>query len=154
MPWTPSGIMGNAKSLTLDGDWKETVYEGANAIRLHYTGRRDWVGVVWQNPPNNWGDEDGGFDLTGSSALEFWVRGESGGEKASFGVGLFDKKTDYPDSVIVKTREIKLGAEWKKLRIPFEEGDDLSSLKVGFVVTLKGQRKPVTLYLDSIRFVQ
>jgi len=154
MPWTPSGIMGNAKSLTLDGDWKETVFEGANAIRLHYSGRRGWVGVVWQNPPNNWGDMDGGFDLTGASALEFWVRGESGGEKASFGVGLFDKKTDYPDSVIVKTREIKLGAEWKKLRIPFEEGDDLSSLKVGFVVTLEGQRKPVTLYLDSIRFVQ
>jgi hypothetical protein len=154
MPWTPSGIMGNAKSLTLDDDWKESVFEGANAIRMHYTGRRGWVGVVWQHPPDNWGDEDGGFDLTGASALEFWVRGESGGEKASFGVGLLDEKTDYPDSVIVKTGMIELGPEWKKFRIGFEEGDDLSSLKVGFVVTLEGQRKPVTVYLDSIRFVQ
>jgi len=154
MPWTPSGIMGNAKSLTLEGDWKENVFEGANAIRLRYSGRRGWVGVAWQNPPNNWGDEDGGFDLTGASALEFWVRGESGGEKASFAVGMLDKKTDYPDSVIVKTRMIELGSEWKKFRIPFEEGDDLSSLNVGFVVTLEGQRSPVTIYLDSIRFVQ
>lgn len=154
MPWTPSGIMGNAKSLTLDGDWKESVFEGSNAIRMHYTGRHDWVGVVWQHPANNWGDLDGGFDLTGASALEFWVRGKSGGEEASFGVGLLDKKTEYPDSVVVKTRVIELGSEWKKLRIGFQEGDDLSSLKVAFVVTLEGQRSPVTIYLDSIRFVQ
>ena len=154
MPWAPSGVMGNAKSLTVDGDWSENVFEGSSAIRLRYTGRRGWVGLVWQNPPNNWGDEDGGFDLTGASALEFWVRGESGGERASFGVGLLDKKTDYPDSVIVKTQMIELGPEWSKLRIPFEEDDDLSSLKVGFVVTLEGRRKPVTIYLDSIRFVR
>ena len=154
MPWAPSGVMGNAKSLTIDGNWSESVYEGAHAIRLHYTGRRGWVGVAWQHPPNNWGDEDGGFDLTGASALEFWVRGESGGEKASFGVGMLDKKTDYPDSVIVKTPMIELGSEWKKYRIGFQEGDDLSSLKVPFVVTLEGQRKPVSIYLDSIRFVR
>lgn len=154
MPWAPSGVMGNSKSLAIDGDWKENVFEGSRAIRLHYSGRRGWVGVAWQNPPNNWGDEDGGFDLTGATALEFWVRGEMGGEKASFGVGLLDKKRDYPDSVIVKTRMIELGSEWKKLQIPFQDGDDLSSLKVGFVVTLEGQRSPVTVYLDSIRFVQ
>jgi hypothetical protein len=154
MPWTPSGVMGNAKSLTLDDRWSESVFEGSHAIRMHYASRRGWVGVAWQHPPNNWGDQDGGFDLTGASALEFWVRGENGGEKASFGVGLLDKNTDYPDSVIVKTRMIELGSEWKKLRIDFMEGDDLSSLKVGFVVTLEAQRKPVTVYLDSIRFVQ
>jgi hypothetical protein len=154
MPWIPSGIMGNARSLTLDGDWKETVHEGSHAIRLHYTGRRGWAGVAWQNPPDNWGDMDGGFDMTGASALEFWVRGESGGEKASFGVGMLDKKTDYPDSVIVNTPMIELGSEWKRYRIGFQEGDDLSSLKVPFVVTLEGQRKPVTIYLDSIRFVR
>jgi hypothetical protein len=154
MPWVPSGVMGNSKSLTLDGRWRETVFEGSRAIRLHYSSRRGWAGVAWQHPPNNWGDLDGGFDLTGASALEFRARGESGGEKASFGVGLLDKKTDYPDSVIVKTGMIELGSEWKKYRIDFVEGDDLSSLKVGFVVTLEGQRKPVTVYLDSIRFVQ
>ena len=154
MPWTPSGVMGKSGSLTIDGDWKETVYEGANAIRMHYSSRRGWVGVAWQHPPNNWGDQDGGFDLTGASALEFWVRGEAGGEKASFGVGLLDKNTAHPDSVIVKTATIELGSEWKKFRIPFQEGDDLTSLKVGFVVTVEGQRSPVTIYLDSIRFVQ
>ncbi len=154
MPWAPSGVMGNTGSLTVDGEWSDKVFEGSSAIRLHYTGRGGWFGVAWQNPPNNWGDEDGGIDLTGASALEFWVRGETGKEKASFGVGLLDEKTHYPDSVIVKTPAIELGSKWKKYRIAFAEGDDLSSLKVGFVVTAEGQRKPVTLYLDSIRFVQ
>ncbi len=154
MPWAPSGVMGNTRSLSVDGESTESVFEGAHAIRLHYTGRRGWAGVAWQDPPNNWGDMDGGFDMTGASALEFWVRGEFGGEKASFGVGLLDKKTDYPDSVIVKTPMIELGSEWKKFRIDFQEGDDLSSVKVPFVVTLEGRRKPVTIYLDSIRFVR
>ena len=31
---------------------------------------------------------------------------------------------------------------------------DLSSIKTGFVVTLTGRRKPVTIYLDRIRFVR
>jgi hypothetical protein len=154
MPWTPSGIMGNAKSLTIDGDWSDSAFEGSNAIRMHYAARGGWVGVAWQHPPYNWGEEDGGFDLTGASALEFWVRGESGGEKASFGVGLLEEDTDYPDSVIAKNPTVELGSEWKKYRIPFAEDDDLSSLKVGFVVTLEGRRSPVTIYLDSIRFVK
>lgn len=154
MPWTPSGVMGNTRSLNIDGQWKESVHEGVHAIRVHYTGRRGWAGVAWQDPPNNWGDLDGGHDVSGASALEFWVRGESGGEKASFGVGLLDKKTDYPDSVIVKTPTIELQQEWKRYRIDFQDGDDLSSVKVPFVVTLEGGRKPVTIYLDSIRFVR
>lgn len=154
MPWVPSGTMGNARSLELDGSWKESVHEGANAIRMHYSGRRGWAGVAWQHPANNWGDMDGGFDLTGAAALEFWVRGETGKEQASFGVGLLDANTDFPDSVIIKTGKIKLATRWKKYRIGFAEGDDLSSLKVAFVVTVEGQRSPVTLYLDSIRFVR
>ncbi len=154
MPWVPSGLMGNDRSLDLDGQWRESVHEGANAIRMHYRARKGWVGVAWQNPANNWGEQDGGFDMTGASALEFWARGEKGGELASFGVGLLDEKTDYPDSVIVKTGKIKLPAEWKKYRIGFQEGDDLSSIKVAFVASLEGRRSPVTIYLDSIRFVR
>lgn len=154
MPWVPSGVMGNTRSLDVDGNSSESVHEGSHAIRLHYSGRFGWAGVAWQHPANNWGDMDGGFDMTGATALEFWVRGEAGGERASFGVGLLEENTDYPDSVIVKTQMIELDADWKKFRIGFAEGDDLSSIKVPFVVTIEGRRKAVTLYLDSIRFVQ
>ncbi|MEL7186163.1 MAG: glycoside hydrolase family 2 TIM barrel-domain containing protein [Pseudomonadota bacterium] len=154
MPWTPSGVMGRTNSLTVDGQSTESVHEGSHSIKLEFTARRGWAGVAWQNPPDNWGDMDGGYDLTGASALEFWVRGAHGGEQASFSVGLLDKNTDFPDSVIVKTPAIELGAEWKKYRIGFEEDDDLTSIKVPFVVTIEARRKPTTIYLDSIRFVR
>ena len=140
MPWVPSGVMGNANSLTVDGDWSENVAQGTHVIRLHYSGRKGWAGVAWQHPADNWGEMDGGFDLTGATALEFLVRGETGKEEASFSVGLLGEKTDFPDSVIVKTGEIKLAPEWRRYRIDFEEGDDLSSIKVAFVVSLVGRR--------------
>jgi hypothetical protein len=153
MRWVPTGWMGNARSLTLDSDYSDNVHEGERAIRMHYAGRNGWAGVAWQHPPENWGEQDGGFDLTGAAKLEIWARGERGGEKVSFGVGLIDDKSAYPDTAIVKTRTIQLTEEWRRYDLPLV-GEDLSSLKTGFVVTLEAGRRPVTVYLDSVRFTR
>jgi hypothetical protein len=153
MPWAPSGWMGGVDALTFDGDSTESVYEGSAAIKMRYTGKFGWVGVAWQHPPSNWGEQDGGFDLTGAGALELWARGEYGGEKVTFGVGILGKDRQFPDSAVVKTNTLVLESEWRKYRVPLER-EDLSSLKTGFVVTLQGRRSPVTVYLDSIRFVR
>ena len=153
MPWVPSGWMGNVDALTLDGDFADDTHEGVAAIRMRYTGTYNWVGVAWQDPPNNWGEQDGGFDMTGATALEVWARGEYGGEKVTFGVGLLAADREYPDSSIQKTGPIELTSEWTRYRVQLK-GEDLSSLKTGFVVTLQGRRTPVTIYLDSIRFVR
>lgn len=153
MPWVPTGWMGNANRLTLDEDYSDNVWEGEHAIRLHFKARNSWASVAWQHPPKNWGEQDGGFDLTGATKLEIWARGERGGEKVNFGVGLIDRKMDYPDSAIVKTRTIELQDEWRRYDLPLN-GEDLSSLKTGFVVTLESGRSPVTIYLDSIRFTR
>ena len=151
MPWVPSGRMGGVSALTLEGDYRGNVQEGEYAIRLRYSRRGGWVGVAWQHPPDNWGEQDGGFDLTGATKLEILARGEKGGEEVSFGVGLLDRKKAYPDSAIVKTRGVKLTPEWRRYDLSLE-GEDLSSIKTGFVVTLQGGRSPITVYLDSIRF--
>ncbi|MEJ2297299.1 MAG: hypothetical protein P8X94_02085 [Woeseiaceae bacterium] len=154
MPWVPTGWMGNADATTLEGDYSGDVREGEHAMRLHYTGRSGgWVGVAWQHPPENWGEQDGGFDLTGAAKLEIWARGDRGGEQVAFGVGLLDRKTDFPDSAIVKTSTIKLTDEWRRYDLSLE-GEDLSSLKTGFVVTLEVRRSPETVYFDSIRFTK
>ena len=153
MPWVPSGWMGSTESLTLDGNHADNPHEGAASIRLRYTGEFGWVGVAWQHPPNNWGEKDGGFDLSGATRLEVWARGEYGGEKVSFGVGLLEDDKPYPDSGIKKIEGIELKREWQRYRVPLK-GVDLSSIKTGFVVTLSGRRTPVTVYLDSIRFVR
>lgn len=151
MPWVPSGWMGGVDSLTLDGESGDAVSEGSHAIRMRYTGTFGWAGVAWQYPPNNWGEHDGGFDLSGAEFLELRARGEYGGEKVTFGVGLLGNDTAHPDSAIVKTDTIVLTSEWQRYEVPLR-GKDLSSLKTGFVVTLQGRQSPVTIYLDGIRF--
>ena len=154
MPWVPSGWMGSTDALTLDGDNTEDPYEGTASIKMRFTANVGWVGVAWQHPANNWGEQDGGFDLTGARQLELWARGAYGGEEISIGVGLLGSDTAHPDSVKKKIDSIVLTPEWKRYRIPLKRAD-LSSIKTGFVVTMvPRQGSAVTVYLDSIRFTR
>ncbi len=153
MPWVPSGWMGGVEHLTLDGNHRGNPFEGEACIKLRYEGKYGWAGVAWQHPANNWGDQDGGFDLEGADELELWARGEYGGEKVGFGVGLLEKDRAFPDSAIRKIDGIVLTREWQRYRIPLNRLD-LSSIKTGFVVTLTGRSTPVTIYLDSIRYIR
>jgi hypothetical protein len=153
MPWAPSGWMGGVEHLRLDGDHADVVHEGDAAVRIRYEGRFGWAGIAWQDPPNNWGERDGGHDLRGATALELWGRGEYGGERVSFGVGLLEKDRAFPDSGITKVDGIVMTREWRRYRVPLK-GMDLSRIRTGFVVTLTGRETPVTIYLDSIRFVR
>lgn len=153
MPWVPSGWMGSVHSLTLDGAYTERPQQGAVSLKLRYAGKFGWVAVAWQNPANNWGDQDGGYDLTGATELEMWARGEYGGEKIKIGVGLLGPDTKYPDSGKTSVDGIVLTRDWQRYRVALKNVD-LSSLKTGFVVTLTGRETPVTVYLDSIRFIR
>ncbi|MEO0423031.1 MAG: glycoside hydrolase family 2 TIM barrel-domain containing protein [Pseudomonadota bacterium] len=153
MAWVPSGWMGGVEHLSLDGDDTSNPHRGKASIRVRYEGQFGWAGIAWQHPVNNWGDQEGGIDLTGARKLEFWARGEYGGEKVSFGVGLLESDKKYPDSSISKSGDIVLTDAWQRYEIRLR-GKDLSSLKTGFYVTLVGRTSPVTIYLDSIRFTR
>ena len=153
MPWVPSGWMGGTGFLALDGTHRDNPHSGTACVRLRYTGEFGWAGVAWQHPPNNWGDLDGGYDLTGAKALELWARGEYGGEKISIGVGLIGDDREHPDSAIERVDGIVLSSEWQRYRVRLGKAD-LSSMKTGFVVTVTGRSTPVTVYLDSVRYVR
>jgi hypothetical protein len=153
MPWVPSGWMGAIDSLTLDGAHADNSHDGAASIKMRYEGEFGWAAVAWQNPANNWGEQDGGYDLSGAKELELWARGEYGGERIKIGVGLLGTDTAHPDSGITSVDGIVLTAEWRRYRIPLKRVD-LSSIKTGFVVTVTGRKTPVTIYLDSIRFTR
>jgi hypothetical protein len=153
MPWAPSGWMGAIEHLTLDGEHANNPYAGKRCIKLRYTGHYNWVGVAWQDPPNNWGEQDGGYDLTGANYLELWARGEYGGEKVKFGVGLLGEDTVHPDSGKASVEDIVLTREWQRYRVDLKKVD-LSSIKVGFYVAVTGRSSSVTVYLDRIRFMR
>ncbi|MCM8780991.1 MAG: hypothetical protein NC908_03610, partial [Candidatus Omnitrophica bacterium] len=81
----PSGWMGDYGDIKLETGSTEDAYLGDSCIKITYTGKvtqgARWAGIYWQNPANNWGNEDAGFDLSKATKLTFWARGEKGGER-------------------------------------------------------------------------
>jgi hypothetical protein len=149
-PYFPSGYMGNTAAIKIDEACKDNPQKGNTCLKISYNALDNWGGVVWQSPPNDWGDQDGGFNLDGATDLEFWARGENGGEKLSFSFGLLkDKK--FSDSAGGEIKDVILKKEWTKYRIALD-GRDLSCIKTGFAWTLAGQGKPITFYLDEINY--
>ena len=69
-----------------------------------------WAGVAWQNPANNWGEFDGGYNLTKAKKLSFWARGDKGGEIVEFKLG--GTAANYPDSENLTTGALTLKNEW------------------------------------------
>jgi hypothetical protein len=150
-PWAPSGWMGGHGDLTMDLESTESPHSGATCIEFHYSAPGHWVGVVWQHPANDWGEQPGGFDLTGAEKLTFWARGQEGGEKIDFGVGLLSSDKPYSDTVNAKLEGVKLKRDWKRYTIELKD-EDLTRIKSGFFWSLGGQGRPVTFYLDDILF--
>ncbi len=150
-PWAPSGWMGVHEELSMDQACPDNPHSGDTCLRFTYDGIGNWVGVAWQNPVNDWGDQPGGYDLTGARKLTFWVRSERGGEKLDVGVGILGSDREYHDSLKVERKGIKLKREWKQHTIKLK-GKDLSRVKTPFFWSLGGMRYPVTLYFDDIRF--
>ena len=150
--YVPSGYMGNHDAIQADPKCTDNPHSGATCMKWTYAASGNWAGVMWQSPANDWGKQPGGHDLTGATDLEFWARGAEGGEVISFFFGGLDKKSAYPDSDKAELKDLKLTSAWKKYRIPLD-GRDLSCIKTGFAWTLGGKDKPITFYLDDIRYV-
>jgi len=152
MPWTPSGYMGNADAISMDPAHTEGAHAGDTCLRVGYSARGEWGGVVWQSPADDWGDKEGGFNLAGARVLEFWARGENGGEVVNFGFGLLGADKPYPDTHRGELEGVELTAQWRKYTIEIPEGADLRRIKTGFFWSLAGQGGPVTFYLDDIAY--
>jgi len=151
-PFVPTGWMGNAKAMKLDEACKTNPHAGQTCLKFEYQATEGWGGIVWQSPPNDWGDKAGGWDLSGARELTFWVRGETGGEVVSFQLGILGADKKYPDSSNAKLENVSLTTEWKQVRISLA-GKNLSRIKTGFVINVASQGKPLTIYIDDIQYV-
>ncbi len=155
--YTPSGFMPNGKCLTFNDRWTEGCHEGSTCIKINYDlqcSREDekWAGIYWLNPPNNWGEKKGGYDLTGATKLTFWAKGEIGGEQINeFTIGGITG--NYPDSDIAVIGPVILMSEWRQYTIDLR-GKDLSHISAGFAWSTAEEVNydSCTFYLDDIRF--
>ena len=160
--WAPdnhfsaSGWMGDFGDLRINDSWTIDPYNGKTCIKATYSADvsqgAGWVGLYWQNPANNWGSRDGGFDLTGAKYLTFWAKGEQGGEVITeFKLGGITG--EYGDSDIVSVGPIVLTDGWKQYSIDLT-GADLSYISGGFCWSASKMDNPqgATFYLDDIRY--
>jgi hypothetical protein len=131
-------------------DCTDNPHASKHCIKVTYSDPANWAGVIWQHPANDWGDKPGGYDLSGAEKLTFWARGAEGGEKVKFGYGSLGLEKKYHDSSKEQI-EVSLTRQWKEYTIDLNE-KDLSRIKSGFLWSLAGQGKPLTFYLDDIKY--
>ena len=123
-PFAQSGYMGNTKAIRMALDCKDEPHSGTSCLKVEYTAAGEWGGVLWQSPAMDWeGQHPGGLDFTCASALEFYVRGEAGGETVSFVLGVLDGQQKYRDSAKAELKDVRLTKAWQKMRIPLEGRD-------------------------------
>jgi hypothetical protein len=149
-PFAPSGWMGNQSAIKLDEKCTQKPHTGETCIKLQYSAPDKWGGIIWQDPPSDWGDKPGGHDLTGAAKLTFWARGEAGGERVKFVFGVIKPEKPHSDSASGEMEAV-LTKEWTQYSIDLT-GKNLSRIKTGFGWTVGGQGKPITFYLDDIKY--
>lgn len=110
--YIPSGWMGNAKATKLDDGCATNPHGGKTCLKVEYNATDNWAGIVWQDPANDWGDQAGGWNLTGAKKLKFWAHGEKGDEVVSFKFGILGSDKKFSDSASGEMAEVKLTKEW------------------------------------------
>jgi hypothetical protein len=153
--FAPSGWMGDYGDIRFSDNFKDPKSQKP-VIQVTYTGKgskgNGWAGIYWQNPPNNWGSRNGGFNLNGAKKVLFNARGEKGGEIVSqFKIGGISG--NFSDSGSAAVGPVTLTKEWKPYEISLE-GQELSSISGGFCWTMTHDDNPdgATFYLDDIRY--
>ena len=108
--------------------------------------------MYWQNPPNNWGYIDGGYDLSSSTKVTFWARGEKGSERVEeFKIGGI--MGEFSDTDIASVGPVILTKEWQQYSIDLK-GKDISYISGGFCWATNVDVNPegCTFYLDEIKY--
>jgi hypothetical protein len=153
----PSGWMGDYSAIRIDENCTENPKEGKNCLKFTYSGKptqgANWAGVYFQNPANNWGSTDGGYNLTGAKKLRFFARGDKGGEIVEFKMGGING-TAFSDSDGASTGLVTLTKEWQQFEIDLS-ALDLSYIMGGFCWVARGEDNPegFSLYLDEVAYV-
>lgn len=154
--YSPSGWMGDTSDIKFSGAFKNNskLGKGKSCLKITYLaqGKKEWAGIFWQNPANNWGNSSGGYNLSGAQWLTFWARGERGGEKISeVKIGGLTGKN--PDSDTAWVSAVKLKRDWQQYKIDLRD-KDLRYIAGGFCIILLKSDNPggCTIYLDEIRY--
>lgn len=150
----PSGWMGDYGDIKIDVKWKDNPHSGTSCIKTTYSAKgaqgAGWAGVYWQQPANNWGTSNAGYNITGAKKVTFWARGEKGTEVINeFKIGGI--QGEYADTDVAGIGPVKLTTTWKQYTIDLTD-KDLSRIAGGFCWATSGDENPdgFVMYFDDI----
>lgn len=147
----PSGFMGNTECLKISEACTSLPHSGTQCIQAAFTSYPGcWAGVYWQSKAGNWGNDPFGYDISGASSIEFYARGQQGGEQVEFYAGGITGS--YPDTLVrVSTGYVTLTRDWQLYKLDVS-GRDLKHVVGGFGFTTNESHNPggAVFYLDDI----
>lgn len=150
-----SGFMGDAEDIKVAGSYTDCLAEGFPTMKIQYAGqgKNGWAGAVWQNPANNWGTFDGGYNLSNAKKLSFWARGDKGGEIVEFTAG--GAAANYPDSDAIATGSVVLNKEWTEYSLELSD-KQMFYIATGFGFVVKQDMNPYgcTFFLDDVKYTE
>ena len=149
-PYFPSAYMGNHKAISVDLKSTEEVYSGTSALKLSYKDSDNWYGLGLVTPADDWGDIEGGYDLSGATKFSFWAKASENKLTATIGFGLIKNDKAFPDSVIER-KDIKLTTKWKKYTLKLDH-QDMSCIRSGLVIFSSANGLPHQIYIDDVVF--
>lgn len=141
--YIPSGWMGDDFDLSVDEHWTNRPFSGDSCVRITYSADKSrgqgWAGIYWQALPNNWGSQNGSYDLSGATKLTFYARASYGtglGQNhATLHLFLFDALEQHTD-VVTSARLI----------------EQLRNISISVTTVLRVSPKP--LFLSSVKRVR
>lgn len=157
----PSGWMGDYGDLKYNPGYYPNATDQTNTcIKITYSGERKqgagWAGIYWQFPANNWGDKNGGFDLSGYSEISFKIKGDKGDEYIDkFLVGGITGNGAEGDTDYAESEPIVCSTEWKTITIPLK-GLNMSNVIGGFGFSVNSDMNlsPIAFYIDEIKYTK
>jgi hypothetical protein len=113
-----------------------------------------WGGVYWQYPVNNWGTMMGYAVPSGATAVSFWAKGQTGGEKVTFLIGgISSPGNPYQDTISAKS-PVALTTTWTQYAIDLS-GKTYSTVIGGFgwqMSAMDVSSAPAKFFVDGIEW--
>ncbi len=150
LPYVMSAYMGNHQKVEVDLGNTESVKAGETAIKISYHAEKDWYGLGFVDPPNDWGEILGGYNIREAKSFSFWAKASYDNLYATVGFGLIEEDKPFPDTDKDLIR-LYLTKEWKKYTID-TKALDLNCIRSGFVLFSGGEGMPHEIFIDEIVF--
>ena len=154
--FTPSGFSGDAAGARFDLRHHDNPQSGDSCVKVTYVPTEvtedNGVDLYWLNPPGNWGERPGCYDLSGANYLTFWARGKTGKERVEqFRFG--GAKGKYGDLASHRRGPFQLTKHWKKYEFDLG-GKNLTCVVAALSFSIGALPNPdgAVIYLDNIKF--